>query len=137
MSHENNFLVDTDIIIYWLNDKYPQIDRKIRTVGDDKIFISSITIAELFYGAYNSSNFVKNLQLINKLISDINTINVDPKAGKQFGSMKADLKKSGYIINDSDLFIAATAISNDMVLVTNNERHFRRIKNLIIENWAQ
>ena len=137
MSREDKFLVDTDITIYWLNNKYPQIDQKIRTVGDDTIFISSITVAELFYGAYNSSNPAKNLKLVNELILDINIINFDPKAGKQFGTMKAELKKIGKIINDSDLFIAATAISNDMILVTNNENHFQRIKNLKIENWSK
>jgi len=52
MSQVDKFLVDTDIIIYWLNNKYPQINQKIIDVGDDKIFISSITVAELFYGAY-------------------------------------------------------------------------------------
>ncbi|MBL0701937.1 MAG: type II toxin-antitoxin system VapC family toxin [Desulfosarcina sp.] len=137
MSREDKFLVDTDITIYWLNNKYPQIDQKIRTVGDDTIFISSITVAELFYGAYNSSNPAKNLKLVNELILDINIINFDSKAGKQFGTMKAELKKIGKIINDSDLFIAATAISNDMILVTNNEKHFQRIKNLKIENWSK
>jgi len=137
MSQVDKFLVDTDIIIYWLNNKYPQINQKIIAVGDDKIFISSITVAELFYGAYNSSNPEKNLKLINDLILEINVINFDPKAGEQFGNIKAGLKKTGKIINDSDLFIAATAISNEMILVTNNEKHFKRIKNLKIENWSK
>ena len=137
MSQVDKFLVDTDIIIYWLNNKYPQINQKIIDVGDDKIFISSITVAELFYGAYNSSNPEKNLKLINDLILEINVINFDPKAGEQFGNIKAELKITGKIINDSDLFIAAAAISNEMKLVTNNEKHFQRIKNLKIENWSK
>lgn len=137
MSLEDNFLVDTDIIIYWLNNKYPQINQKISVIGDDKIFISSITAAELFYGAYNSSKPEKNLKLINELILDINIVNFDPKAGEQFGNIKVELKKTGKIINDSDLFIAATAISTNMILVTNNEKHFQRIKNLKIENWLK
>jgi tRNA(fMet)-specific endonuclease VapC len=126
MSQEDKFLVDTDIIIYWLNNKYPQIDQKISAVGDDKIFISSITVAELFYGAYNSSKPEKNLKLVNELLLDINIINFDPRAGEQFGNIKAELEKIGKIINDSDLFIAATAISNDMKLVTNNEKNTSR-----------
>ncbi len=137
MSQEDKFLVDTDIIIYWLNNKYPQIDQQISVVGDDKIFLSSITVAELYYGAYNSSKPEKNLKLVNELILDINVINFDPKAGEQFGNIKAGLKKTGKIINDSDLFIAATAISNNMILVTNNEKHFHRMNNLKIENWSK
>ena len=55
--------------------------------------------------------------------------------GKIFGKIKADLKKEGKIINDSDLFIASIAISNKMRLVTNNDKHFKRIEDLKIENW--
>ena len=137
MSQEDKFLVDTDIIIYWLKNKYPQIDHKIRAAGSDKIFISSLTIAELFYGAYNSSNPPPNLKLVNELVFDINIIGFDPKASKQFGAIKAELKQTGKLINDSDLFIAATALANSMILVTNNEKHFKRIKNLRIENWTK
>jgi len=119
-----------------MKNKYPQIDQRIKSVGDDKIFISSITAAALFYGAYNSFKYQENLKLVNELILNINVINFDSKAGEQFGNIKAELKKTGKMINDSDLFIAA-AISNDMKLVTNNNKHFQRIKKLKIENWSK
>lgn len=64
-------------------------------------------------------------------------INFDENIGKIFGNIKADLKNKGQLINDSDLFIAATAISNNMILVTNNERHFKRIITLKVENWSK
>ena len=54
-----------------------------------------------------------------------------------FGKVKADLKKKGEIVSDSDLFIASTTISQNLTLVTNNERHFRRIDGLKIENWTK
>lgn len=137
MNPEENFLVDTDIIIYWLNNKFPSINAKIKSIDDDKIFISSITVAELFYGAFNSSNTNNNLKVVTGLTQNINILNFDPKTGQEFGRIKAELKKSGKIINDSDLFIAATAITHQMTLVTNNENHFERIKNLPIENWSK
>ena len=54
-----------------------------------------------------------------------------------FGKLKADLEKDGKIIDDADLFIAACALANDAVLVTNNEKHFKRIKGLKLANWLR
>jgi len=56
---------------------------------------------------------------------------------KKAGEIYADLRKKGEIINDADILIAATISANDSVLVTNNTDHFKRIKNLKIENWLQ
>ena len=55
----------------------------------------------------------------------------------KFGDLKAFLEKEGKIIDDADLFIAACSIVNELTLVTNNEKHFRRIKGLKIENWLE
>jgi len=131
-----NYLLDTDIVIYWLKNKFPKIDRKINEISDDNIFISSITVAELYFGAYNSSKKEENISLINDLLAEINVIDFDENAGKCFGEIKSDLKSKGQIIGDSDLFIAAISISNNFILVTNNEKHFKRIETLQIENWT-
>ena len=64
-------------------------------------------------------------------------VDFDENAGKCFGEIKAYLKSKGKIICDSDLFIAAAAISNNFTLVTNNEKHFKRIEGLEIENWTR
>ncbi len=132
-----NYLLDTDIIIYWLKNKYPKINNKIKQISENCIYISSITVAELYFGAFNSKQKDKNIFLIDKLLKTINVINFDENIGKIFGNIKADLKNKGQLINDSDLFIAATAISNNMILVTNNERHFKRIITLKVENWSK
>ena len=130
------FLVDTDIIIYWLKNKYPSIDRKMRQAGKKSVCISSITAAELYFGAYNSFKKEENLRVTDGLLGKIKIIHFDEKAGKCFGKIKASLKSKGQIISDSDIFIAATAISNTFTLLTNNEAHFGRIENLTIENWT-
>jgi tRNA(fMet)-specific endonuclease VapC len=129
------YLLDTDIIIYWLKNKYAEINRKIDAVPGDCIFISSITVAELYFGAYNSSKKEENIALIDDLLTEINVIDFDENAGKRFGEIKAELKRKGKIICDSDLFIAAAALSNNLILVTNNESHFNRIEKLEIQNW--
>jgi tRNA(fMet)-specific endonuclease VapC len=130
-----SYLLDTDIIIYWLNDAIPNIRNKINSIANDEIYISSITVAELYFGAYYSSQVIKNIELLNEFTSELNILNLDTECGKIFGKIKADLKKEGKIINDSDLFIASIAISNKMRLVTNNDKHFKRIEDLKIENW--
>ncbi|MBN1997000.1 PIN domain-containing protein [candidate division KSB1 bacterium] len=124
-------------MIYWLNAKFPQINDKIKNIDNKLLFISSITVAELYYGAYNSSKQKENIKLLKRLIFELNIINFDPKAGEVFGKIKVMLKKYGKIINDSDIFIASTAVSNNLTLVTNNEKHFQRIDDLKVENWAK
>lgn len=133
---EKKFLIDTDIVIYWLKNKYPLINESIKKAGKKSVFISSITAAELYFGAYNSARKEENISVIEGLLDKIGVILFDEKCGKHFGEIKARLKSTGQIISDSDIFIAATAISNDFVLVTNNEAHFGRIENLTIENWT-
>ncbi|MCP5053286.1 MAG: type II toxin-antitoxin system VapC family toxin [bacterium] len=140
MSETN--LLDTDTIIYWLKNKFPAINQKIESINSDFIFISSINVAELYFGAYNSSKKEENVFVIDELLKDVNLIDFDEKAGKYFGDIKAGLKKQGKLIMDSDLFIAAiamsnNAMSNNFTLISNNEKHFKRIEKLKIENWTK
>ena len=131
-----NFLLDTDIIIYLLNDTYPELQKKLSSIPENEISISSITVAELYFGAYNSSRVDENIQLLQDLLSELRILYLDEDSGRIFGKIKADLKKRGEIINDSDLFIASIAIRNGIRLVTNNVRHFSRVEGLKIENWT-
>lgn len=131
-----NFLLDTDIIIYLLNETYPELQKKLSSIPENEISISSITVAELYFGAYNSSRVDENIQLLQDLLSELRILYLDEDSGRIFGKIKADLKKRGEIINDSDLFIASIAIRNGIRLVTNNVRHFSRVEGLKIENWT-
>lgn len=131
------YLLDTDIVIYWLTDRFPQIQERIDRLDRSDIFFSAISVAELYFGARNSNHPQDNQELIDELVSWVTVLDFDHAAGALFGRIKAELKQSGRPINDSDLFIAATAISHDLVLVTNNLRHFERIPFLRIENWVE
>lgn len=131
------YLLDTDIVIYWLTDRFPQIQEQIDRLDRSDIFFSAIGVAELYFGARNSNNPQENQELIDELVSWVTVLDFDHATGAQFGRIKAELKQSGKPVNDSDLFIAATAVSHDLVLVTNNLRHFERIRSLRIENWAE
>jgi tRNA(fMet)-specific endonuclease VapC len=136
MKKRKAYLLDTDIVIYWLKNKYPGINKKIKKIDEERIFISSITVAELYFGAYNSAKQEENKQLIDELLEKMNVVHFDESAAECFGEIKSLLKSQGKIICDSDLFIAAVAISNDLILVTNNKKHFERIDKLGIANWV-
>jgi tRNA(fMet)-specific endonuclease VapC len=131
------YLVDTDILIYRLTQKYPQVQQKMGLVAPADLFISAITVAELYFGAYNSTYVQKNLALLEEMLPQLNILPFNSQTGRIFGQIKADLKQRGEIVNDSDLFIGATALSHNLTLVTNNEKHFQRINKLNIENWTQ
>ena len=132
-----SYLVDTDILIYRLTQKHPQVQEKMGLVAPTDLFVSAITVAELYFGAYNSTHVQKNLAILEDVLPQLNILPFTPAAGQVFGQIKADLKRRGELVNDSDLFIAATALAHDLILVTNNEKHFQRINSLQVENWIK
>jgi len=71
MIENKAYLLDTDIVIYWLKNKYPSIDTQIRQINNEFVFISSITAAELYYGAFNSVKKDENVRLIDDLLENI------------------------------------------------------------------
>jgi tRNA(fMet)-specific endonuclease VapC len=99
--------------------------------------ISEITVAELLYGIecdqlYAEENKERVLRLID-IISVVPISNILPVYAKE----KALLRKNGTIIDDMDIFIGATAIANDMILVSDNEKHLKRLSKIKIENWIE
>ncbi|MFP4026126.1 MAG: type II toxin-antitoxin system VapC family toxin [Thiohalospira sp.] len=130
-----SYLLDTNICIYFLKGKYGLVE-KIDNIGFNNIFISEITIAELKYGAEKSSFPEKNRIIINGLMEKFKQLPIY-SALDVYAIEKARLEKEGRVIDDFDLLIGATAIVNEMVLITNNERHFERLEDIKIENWAK
>lgn len=130
-----NYLIDTDIIIYSLNgDRQVTKNFKIRTHSPKSI--SVITYGELVYGAKKSQFIEKNLARVYRIAELFPIIDVSPAIIETFGELKASLEKQGTPIADMDLLIASTALTHNMILVTNNEKHFRRVPGLERENWT-
>ena len=128
------YLLDTNICVYFLKQD-TKIVEKIASFSADDLAISYINLAELLYGAYNSDYVDKNLERIRYIENIIEVVPFDRNAIENFAAIKSTLKKQGKLIDDFDILIAAVALSREMILVTNNEKHFERIPNLIIENW--
>jgi tRNA(fMet)-specific endonuclease VapC len=129
------YLIDTNIIIYSLKN-HETVQKNF--LKNEKIpkFISIITYGELLYGAKKSIFVEKNLATIYRLKNLFPIINIDAPVIEIFSDLKAKYEKIGIVIDDFDLLIAATALSHNHILVTNNIKHFARITELALENWA-
>ena len=128
------YLLDTNICVFFLRGNKSIVEQIINN-GIDNCFISEITVAELFYGIEcDDYNFTENRKKVNEFI-DILTVIPITNALLEYAQQKACLRKKGNLIDDMDLFIGATAIANNMILVTDNEKHLNRLANIKIENW--
>jgi tRNA(fMet)-specific endonuclease VapC len=130
-----NYLLDTNICIYFLKGRYGLVER-IEKIGFDNLFISEITVAELKYGAEKSAYPNRNRPVINELVDRFKLLPIY-SALDVYAKEKARLKKEGNIVDDLDLLIRATAVVNEMILVTNNEKQFDRLQNIKVENWTK
>ncbi|MBA7573812.1 tRNA(fMet)-specific endonuclease VapC [subsurface metagenome] len=129
------YLIDTNIVIYFLKGKYGIRD-KIREVGLDKCAISEITLAELYYGAEKSDYPDNNIKVINDFIDDITVLPIFNSI-QIFGKEKARLRKVGKIISDFDLLIGTTAIAYDLTMVTRNTSEFERLEGINLLDWTK
>jgi tRNA(fMet)-specific endonuclease VapC len=130
------YLLDTNIVIYVLKRRPIEV-LKIFNTNASRMAISSITLSELIYGAEKSPNADKNLEAIEEFISHLDVLPYDAKASQHYGQIKATLERKGEIIGENDIHIAAHAISQGLILVTNNLREFKRVANLALENWVE
>lgn len=129
------YLLDTNIVIYVLKRR-PKEVLEIFNRNASRMAISSITLSELIYEAEKSSNVDKNLEAIEEFVSHLDVLPYDAKASQHYGQIKAALEKRGEIIGENDIHIAAHAICQGLILVTNNLREFKRVPNLARENWV-
>jgi tRNA(fMet)-specific endonuclease VapC len=128
------YLLDTNICVYLLNGNIV-LKNKIAQVGLSLIVVSNATLSELYFGAYNSTKVAENLQRIALFKKNLGILSDSEESAMLFGSIKADLKLKGCMIEDFDILIASIAIANRCIIVTNNDKHFSRIEGLSIENW--
>jgi tRNA(fMet)-specific endonuclease VapC len=129
------YLLDTNIVIYVLKRR-PKEVLEIFNRNASRMAISSITLSELIFGAEKSLNVDKNLEAIEEFVSHLDVLPYDAKASQHYGQIKAALEKRGEIIGENDIHIAAHAICQGLILVTNNLREFKRVPNLARENWV-
>jgi len=131
------YMLDTNICIYIIKEKPKEVINKFKTFNISDICISSVTAAELHYGVQKSQNVEKNRDALTMFLSPLEILPFDDEAAYEYGIIRADLEKRGEIIGAMDMMIAAHAKALKATIVTNNEKEFRRIPSLNIENWIK
>lgn len=129
-------MLDTNIGIYIMNRRPIEVINQFKQFDIGEIGVSTITVSELRYGAAKSKNREVNQQRVDAFLLPFEIMPYDEIAADSYGHIRWQLEKRGEMIGPLDLLIAAHAVSRDLVLITNNEREFKRVENLKLENWA-
>jgi tRNA(fMet)-specific endonuclease VapC len=130
------YLLDTDICVDVLKDRSPRLDMQLRQCGAGEFGVSAITVFELFYGAHKSSRVANNRAALASFFLPFDLIPFDENAAAIAGEVRALLERAGSPIGANALLIASQALALGVIVVTNNEREFRRVPGLLVENWT-
>ena len=131
------YMLDTNICIYAIKHKPPEVIKNFLSHDPDDLCISSITYAELMHGVEKSMAMEKNRVAITMFLSPISILDFDAYAAEEYGRIRADLERKGTPIGPMDMLIAAHAKSEDLILVTNNTREFERVNDLTVDDWTK
>ena len=129
-------LLDTNICIYLIKRKPQEVLQRFNAYDVGDIAISSITVAELEFGAQKSKFTQENKQALMQFLLPLTIVDFDASAANTYGEIRAKLEKKGTPIGSLDTLIAAHAISLKATLITNNVKEFVRVSGLKIENWV-
>ena len=130
------YLLDTNICIYIIKKKPEKVLKRFSKLNPGDIAVSTITIAELYYGIAKSSKLNENTVALQEFLQPLEKLDFNSEDSKVYGKIRTNLEARGKMIGAMDSLIASMALSRDLILVTNNEKEFKRIENLQIENWV-
>ena len=132
------YLLDTNICIFLIKNKFPNLTNKILNSKSCDIFLSSVSIAEMEYGASKSQNRDKNRQALLDFCMDFeNIIDFTAEDTETYGLIRAYLEKQGKVIGPYDMQLASQAMSRNLTVVTNNFDEFSRIPWIKVEDWTK
>jgi tRNA(fMet)-specific endonuclease VapC len=130
------YMLDTDTCANVLRGRHSALKTRFDR-SENEICISSITLAELCYGAENSARPEANLVVLTSFVARLSVLLFSRDAAAHYGQIRARLKRLGQLTGYHDMLIGAHALSEDMTLVTNNRRDFDRMTGLRVENWVE
>jgi len=131
------FLLDTNMCIYLIKKKPPQVLEKFNDYSVGEIGVSSITVAELQYGVEKSQRLAQNRRALRQFLIPLVIADFDERAAEAYGKTRAALEAQGTPIGALDTLIAAHALCLGLTLVTNNTSEFSRVADLRLANWAE
>lgn len=129
------YMLDTDTCAFIMRGPSEALARRLQAVPLEKQAISVVTLAELLYGVRVSAKTRQNRIALEAFLKHVSVLDWTEGAAEHYAEIRVHLHKKGQMIGANDLLIAAHAKNADAVLVTNNEREFRRVPALRVENW--
>jgi len=130
------YMLDTNICIYLRQNRPPEVTARFRQMQHGDAVLSVITYGELLYGAERSQQRSRALESLGRLVSLLSVVPLSEEAAAAYGEIRAALEARGELMGGNDLWIAAHAKSAGLTLVTNNEREFKRVPGLKLQNWT-
>jgi tRNA(fMet)-specific endonuclease VapC len=127
----NKFLLDTNIISAWLKGE-SSVANKIEKAAD--IYIPSIVMGELYYGAFFSTQVEKNINSLQKIVTHYQILSADENTALVYGKIKTSLRRNGKPIPENDIWIAALGLQHELNVVT-RDKHFAEVEGLKIKKW--
>lgn len=131
----SRYMLDTDMCSYVMK-RNDMVVKRLERLAVDDVCISVISKAELLFGIELSPRREQDGNALRAFLQYAEVVDFSDRAAIFYAKVRADLQKRGTMIGANDLFIAAHALSLGLTLVTNNTREFRRVRDLVVENWA-
>ena len=131
------YLLDTNICIYLIKQVDKRLLNKFLKHSPVDFAISSITVFELWYGVHKSAKQKENREALEQFLQPFEVLDYTEEAAQIYGQIRTKLENTDKIIGAMDLLIASVALANHLILLTNNEKEFKRVPKLKIENWVK
>jgi tRNA(fMet)-specific endonuclease VapC len=129
------YMLDTNICTHVVKNYPPKLRERFNRLAE-QLCISSVTLAELCYGAEKSARRLQDTQAIEHFVGRLEILSFSPRAAAHYGQIRAELERRGRPVGPYHMLIAAHARAEGLTIVTNNIREFRRIPGMQIENWV-
>ena len=129
------FMLDTNICIYAIKHRPPEVIAALRAHESAGLGLSSVTVAELYFGVAKSGS-ARNLSALEQFLAPLELADFDRSAAAACGPLRAAMEAAGTPIGPLDTQIAAHALALGVTLVSNNTREFARVPGLRLENWV-
>lgn len=131
------YLLDTNICVYIAKYQPPQVKEQFLRHHLSDLYVSIVTLGELYFGAEKSQAKDKALKIIQQLVNTVQIAHLDANVATHYADIRYQLHQQGNMIGNNDLWLAAHARANNWIIVTNNEKEFVRVQDLRVENWAK
>jgi tRNA(fMet)-specific endonuclease VapC len=129
------YLLDTNTVSYHIANQPPQVRRKLESIEDSAVAISTVTEAELRYGVARNPSATRRRTSVESFLANATILPWDSAAAQTYGLLRAEQERMGRPLSTEDLMIAAHAVSAELILVTHDEA-FSHVAGLRIEDWT-